>query len=477
MILTGDQVLAFLAAFIEQQIKVASVNPNSILFDSFVDRLQERITELYADLTTVKLEESIANASSITSEALDRLGYDWNVTRKVAVPATGYVIFSSLTAPAATIRIGNADGSGGVTVQSRRRGDGSVVSYITTSTVFLLNTTLVDATTGKYSVQAPIEAISTGPSGNASAEEIVVLQANIPGVDEVINTTALSNGTAEEDNTDYARRIAAKVLGLHSGLEYGLISVGLGTDRVIDAVVSGPNDSDFVRDRDGGEVDLILLGEDVASKQESITKVASVSEYTLTSRPVLAIDGVQATVGLTNTLLTPDIDYEFVQDTTSTTAYSNTSADKVKFKFGGRSPNDRVAFLVNYRYDQLVSTVQAKITADSAQFITASPLAKRAKQSLVDIEVSVTKTASADAEAVKAQVETAISEFVDSLGLGEKLEQSDLTFEIKKNSLVDNVTLPFTKLVREGGLGTSDLTASRYEYFRINPLGLVVTVS
>jgi uncharacterized phage protein gp47/JayE len=184
---TSDQILESLAAFIESQIKVASVNPNTILFDSFVDRLTSRLAELYADLTGVQQDQSISFADTIATSALDRLGVDWNLTRKSATAASGFAVFASLTSPISTIRIGDPDGTGGITVQTRRRPDGSVVSYTTTSTVFLLTTTPIDPETNTYRISAPILSTIVGTASNAESEEISVLKNSVPGVDLVTN--------------------------------------------------------------------------------------------------------------------------------------------------------------------------------------------------------------------------------------------------------------------------------------------------
>lgn len=476
MIKSYDQVLTSLTQRVETALTRADVSDETVLSIAFLQNLATELADLYTQLTGVQQAQSLAYADSITTQAMQALAYNWGIEQKAARSSQCFVTFSRATVPTTDIRIGAEDGTGGVLLSTRRRSDNTSVAFITTSTKFLLTTTTADPATGLYSVTIPVECVQTGSIGNVEAGTITVLQGAVPGIDSVTNSLAATGGRGEETNSEMAARIRAKVLGLHPGVANGLRTTALTLPGVEDALTVGPNNASFVRSGTGGAVDLILLGENLVPIQE-VFPYTGVSNYALTNRPVTEVLSVVAQVGLTATTLTPEVDYSFLQDTASGSAYSTESTDQLVYLPGGRNPASATSFVVSYRRDQLVADVQEAITADNAQFITAQPLAKRAQKVLVDVNISVIKNTDADSSTVESAVATAITNYVAALSIGDTLAQSGLVTAAHRVTGVDNITLPIGKLAREGASGTSDLTATGYEYFRLNPDGLVVTVS
>lgn len=473
---THDQIILSLTQYVESRLAQADVSTGTALNITFIQNLSSELADLYAELSGVQQAQSLLYADQITSQAMDALAYNWNITRKPPRAAQGFVTFSRATVPTTDIRIGLENGTGGTQLSTRRRSDNTSVSFITTSTKFLLTTTTQDPTTGLYSIVVPVSCTQTGSIGNVEAGTITVLQGAVPGIDQVTNTLASTGGRPEESNAELAARIQAKVLGLHPGVANGLRTSALNLAGVENAFAVGPNDPTFERAGTGGAVDLVILGENLVPYQETFL-YTGVSNYGLTNKPATEVLSIVALVGLTNVTLTPNIDYEFLLDTTSSEARSTQSTDQVLFLPGGRSPTVLSNFAVSYRRDQLVADTQEAITASDAQFITASPLAKRAQQVLVDITMAIIKNEGAESAAVESAVATAITNFVTALSIGDTLTQSDLVAAVHDVDGVDNITLPIGKLAREGETGTTDLTPSSYEYFRVNPSGLTVTVS
>ncbi len=455
------------------RIDVTSARPlASLLFDVFA----EEIESAYEALDQVQVEQGVSDPATSSTEGMDDLAYNWNLTRRGAVAATGIVTFQKTTAPTATIQIGSQDGTGGVIVGTSRQSTGSVVLFVTTETVFLTTSTTVNPQNGLYEVDAEVECLQLGEVGNVNAGLITVLQSPVPGVGTVTNKISTTGGKEEEDNATLASRIVAKVQGLQPGTVDGLISAAMAEQNVTDATAVGPNDDEFTRTGTGGAVDLVILGQQITSSVQFSTFVTGQNSVTLSNKPATAITSVVAAVGLTQTTLTKDVDYSFSQDTVSANAYSASSNDHLSW-LSGSLPNNNTQVTINYQYDKAVNDIQSILDATDKHFVTADVLVKRATQVLVDIALTVKKSSGYDSTVVQNNVSAAISNHINNLGLGEEVQQSDLVVEIKQAAGVASITLPFTTLARRGSSGVADIEPTKYEYCRVDSTSLTITVT
>lgn len=444
---------------------------SSLLFDSIATEL----ATAYDALQQVQIEQGVSAPTTSSDSGMDELAYNWNLTRRGAIAATGIITFQKLTLPTINTQIGSQDGSGGVIVATARQTTGTVVLFVTTSTVYMTPATALNPTTGLYEVDAPVQCISLGAVGNVDVGLITVLQSSVPGIDFVTNKISTTGGREEEDNTTLANRIQKKVQGLQPGIERGLVSAALAQDTVLDAVVVGPNDAEFVRANIGGAVDLIVLGELITSSVQVNTYTFNQPFVSLANRPVTQITSVSAIVGLTQSTLLQGVDYAFTQDLTGPAALSSQSSDQLSW-LSGQHPNVGAATSIQYQYDKSIAAIQAVLDATNEHFITASVLVKRATQVLVDMSLTVRKTSGADSNVVAANVATAISNLINNLGLGDPVQQSDLVVAIKQASGIDSILLPFSTLHVRGGSGVADISPTKYQYPRVDAASITVTV-
>src|SRR5262249_45559273 len=110
-------------------------------------------------------------------------------------------------------------------------------------------------------------------------------------------------------------------------------------------------------------------------------------------------------------------------------------------------------------------------------FVTADPLAKRATEVLIDVALTVRRESGSDSSVVQLNVQTAISNLVNNLGLGDPVQQSDIVVAVEAADGVDSVVLPITELARRGESGVQDITTTKYEYARVDASSITVTVT
>lgn len=445
---------------------------SSLLFDS----IAQELADAYTELNQAQVEQGISDPTTASTEGMADLAYNWNLTSRGAVASTGVITFQRTEAPTMTIPIGAQDGSGGITVSTSRQASGTVVSFSTTETVYFTTATTVNPVTGYYEVDTAITCQITGTVGNVDAGLIDTLQSAVAGVDFVTNKISTTGGRAEEDNTTLANRIAKKVQGLQPGVENGLVSIAMAEDNVIDAVVCGPNDTEFVHDVNLGKVDLILLGDKITPITQLSTYVTGQTTIPFTNRPVTSVSSVSAMVGLTQTALISGADYTFTQDLTGTNARSNASTDMLSW-LGGSLPNNGVQVELHYNYDKVVNDIQTIVDGNDKHFITADVVVKRASQVTIDVTLTVRKVLGYDNQTVTAQVASAISNYINNLGLGQVAQQSDMILAIEAEDSVDSVSIPLTKFAIRGSSGVSDITPTKYQYLRVDSQSITTTVS
>ena len=439
------------------------------------DVIVQQIAHANTELGLVQKESSKDYPTDVDEDKLDDLASNWQLTRKGGVTSIGSITFSRASQPSEDIVIGNIDGTGGVVISSESTPNLSAISFITTQTVKLLATTTADPITGLYSVQAPITCFQSGVVGNVAANKINILQGAISGIDTVTNKTASGGGRDSEGNTELSNRIQLKVQGLHPGISGGFQSLALAMAGVVDAKPVGPSDTEVIRDPNGGSVDLYLLGEKLENKSQSFVYASADSFVLLNTPPVQNILSVSGVVDDEVYSFIKGTDYRFQADSGSK-AYSFEASDKLIWLDGTR-PDVGTSGVIYYQEDQLVRDVQDEFEADDKFFISADVLVKKSTKVLVDLSLTVYKTSSAVSDTVRSLVATAITDYINNLGLGETLSVSDLVVAITNVSGVDRVVLPLTNLARRSATGTSDLTSTKLEYFRTDDSSLDLTIS
>jgi phage-related baseplate assembly protein len=468
---TFAEIVSDMQSFIQQKQPNATTIEGTVLNDLVIEGIANEISLAYSDIQAAGESQSVVFANTLSTADMDNLAANFNLTRKPAQSAVGFVTFSSFTKPAADIQIGAADGSGGIVVSTRTLQDGSVIQFVTTQTAFLFQISVKNPNTGTYDVTIPVSAVSPGAAGNVGSSTIVVLQQAIPGINAVSNPLATSGGTDQESNTDLANRIIASAQARNLGTKSGYRSLVLSQTGIQDASVVGPNDPEAVRNQHGGEVDIYILGTNPTQSVMITNFFATNLNYIIDSRPVLSVISLTGLSNSTPFTFTQNIDYVFNQDISSVFEGSVQSLDAIQFTIPGAKPDDGSLMNVTYIYDKNIVTTQALLDEPDNDILTSDVLVKEAKEVIIDIGFIATSSGGSNPSDVLIQIIDVLSQIIDTTGLGARIDQSNLVFQIRQQvTAVSSITLPFTNLSIRGSGGGSNqfLQADLTQYFRLD---------
>jgi uncharacterized phage protein gp47/JayE len=469
-ILTFADIVNDMINYIKLKRPDADTLEGTVLRDIVIEAVSQEIANAYTEISTLEKAQSVNYANDLTIQQMDDLAANFDLTRKAATYSTGFVTFSAFTQPNSDIQIGSGDGSGGVIVTTRTLDDGSVVQFVTTQTVFLRSTAVQDPTYGTYDVTAPIVAMFAGISGNVGSNNIVVIQQPIPGINTATNRLATSGGTDLESNSALAQRIIAKAQARNLDTKAGYRSLVISQPGILDASVVGPNDPEAVRNQFGNEVDIYLLGTNPAQAQQVTTFYNGTLEYLIDNRPVTSVIGV---IGLSNAVpftFSQGVDYNLSLDITTPYAKSVLASDKLAWSVLGAKPDAGSLFTIAYVYDKNVPDTQNLLELEDNRVLTADVLAKEAIEVFIDIGFTATATGGYDKTTVQTQIIAALTTIINTGGLGARVEQSDLVYQIRNTVQgISSIILPFTTLARRGSSGSNQyLQAQLTEYFRLD---------
>lgn len=476
------------ATILQEMIDNLSINTNftdvdksagSVLRDVSLDSVAKQLALVYAELEANKnMYFFLDRAEIISHEDMDSIANDFNLIRLVSKKATGEILFRKKSIPNTPITIGTIDGKGGILLATRQLSDGAVVQFITTETVTLQNTAILNPLTNYYEVVAKIEAIIAGVSGNISTGSITNLESSVSGIDTVYNTIPTVGGAEEETNTELASRIILAIAGNsrvnRSGYE---LFIKNNFVSVNDILVVDPNNPDSVRGP--GTIDIHIFGSEIAVHSEDITYTDGVTEYNLTSRPVSSIDSLVAKVSGTDTILTQGVDYELQKDTTSTLSYGTKANDKVKFIDLGIKPDNGTVFTIVYSYNKLVADIQDFYNLDENNILGIDVMIKETVAVLFDISFSLNYYSGNALKHTELEnkIVTALTTYLEGLGLGAEVSQSDIVL-IARNAVpeIDNITLPFTLFKRKTETANSDkISLKSKEYIYVDSTTFTIT--
>ena len=476
-ILNQTQIAALIQQYVGTQFAFIDTTTGRPFSSLFLNAIASEIATAYSALSQVQIDQGTSSPGASTPDGMAGVAFNWNLTPKGPVAATCVITFQKVAQPTISIQIGADNGSGGIVVATSRQITGPVLLFVTNETVFFTPTTALNPVTGFYEVDAECQCMSLGTIGNVDAGLINVLQTPVAGVDFATNKISASGGQDSESTIALAARTVAKSTGLQPGTVNGLVSAALAQPYTISAVVVGPNDSYFTRSGVPGAVDVLVLGGQITSATQYDTYTTNQPNVLLQNRPALAISSVVATVGLTLTTMTPGIDYQFSQDTGSSNAYSASSNDQLSW-LNGSQPNNGSPVTISYLYDAAIGAAQAALTTPTTEFVTANVLVKRAVQVTINMTVTVRQIAGFSVAVVTNNVASAISNYVNNLGLGQPVTQSALTVAITENAVgVSSVALPFTALyVRGTPPSVGDVFPTKYTYARVDTQSLTINV-
>jgi hypothetical protein len=191
-------------------------------------------------------------------------------------------------------------------------------------------------------------------------------------------------------------------------------------------------------------------------------------------QPVIDI----ANVSSLSTIYSKGTDYILVKDTSPDTYGSFIARDRLFWLLSGQHPQENEEYEITYSYDGKIVELQGFITNEDNKLLGTNVLVRHAIGTSVVIALRVSIFATTDATTATNQIVGTISAYINSLKLGEYLDQSDVVSLLRQAlPFVDNINLPFQSFYIVGrNPGTADrLIVDAFSHFVVNPANITVT--
>ncbi len=279
-----------------------------------------------AELETVEARaQHVARLSSIilaeaeTDEELESLGGSLGLERNEGSASRGFVVFATGVRPGISdvkrvlpgVIIGTSDGGLAYQTKESRSLPGS------NADAFFV------ASRRRFEIRVPVEALAVGEDHDVPPGRINTILSSLDDFSDVANLEEVTGGTSRETNSQFASRIATRLLGIDRGVGGGLLDEAMRfSDQVKSVVAVLSTDHDLFRRRTSRPaIDLYVNGAYVRQVTDTYTAVGGETSFTLPSQPVLDLTAVSVN-GVA-------VDFSLIQDTTRETGGSPIGRDRV----------------------------------------------------------------------------------------------------------------------------------------------------
>lgn len=464
MALSAEQIKNNLIDQILQNFPTAEVDTGSVLRDVFVDPQSIQIAALSEELDYISyLSTFVQNSDYISESDMDEIGSTYGVARNSGNVAVGSVTFRAVTRPAQNIQIGADDGSGGVSVKTLMSEGGNSYEFVTTQTVYLTTDAYYNEKTGFYEVTAPIKATSSGSVFNLGIGTIKVLSNGIANITGCYNYVPTNGGTDIQTNIEYAQSIQDAILGSSKNIESGVNALLRKVEGVQEVKTLHPNSVE--EPTDVGYAISYIRGSNEQIDSHTFTYVTTTQEYSLPKKPVVRIISVSATVNGQQKQLENGIDYYLyptLEDVENYNYPSDTSIDSKTKYFGTIYSTDKIIFLktasgtpdpntdvtVNFSYNKLIKDCQETLNTNLQDYlILGTLLAAQATPISIDLRTTIKLKYNYNNEAVKDEILTGLSNYIQSMTLGQDLTQEQIYSYLNTtfSEYINAVVYPFLR--------------------------------
>lgn len=445
--------------------------------DVIIESPAQEFSKTYDELDHTQQIQSIVFAANMSTNELDALAANYGLTRNPGTQAEGNITFRvrnyTTSSSVITIPLGTVVATQGTDTLPQ-------VSFVTTQTIVYQPSfapTYFNPDSGFYEQTATIQAQNVGAASNVAAGTITVLVSGVPGVDSVINNTSTTEGTDIENNTALGQRIQIKLSGNNIGTPNGIISLMRTNPNVTDAIIVGPNDPEMLRSQFGGEVDVYILGQVLSTASDIDTYSASGNQkYVMQHEPVRTVSSVTGLVIGVPTTFVQGVDYAFVDDPDILLSGSTQMSSYIIWlptSGGATHPDDNTNFTIQYVYDSLIESLQLLLDDDSAHIVTSDILVKEANLATIGVECDVTLFSGILFSDAIAAVQTAVTNYINNLGLGDNIDRSNIIEVIQAVPSIDSVnvsTLILTKNAVPIPAAQQRLPITKTEYPRVGTI-------
>jgi hypothetical protein len=207
--------------------------------------------------------DSAAAVQNVINAAFEAAASNFGLRRRTGVSSQGEVTFFTTRRPTGTLPIplGTLVSGGGVQFQTTRAA----------SIAFERLASFFDPVSGRYLVNVPVKAATTGSVGNVGTGQITRVVSSLPGSLSVVNTAPMAGGKDQESNLDLTVRLNNALASVDSGTARGYLQTAADVAGVIKANVVTAGDPLMQRDLNeagvhkGGKVDIWVQGDNIAT--------------------------------------------------------------------------------------------------------------------------------------------------------------------------------------------------------------------
>ena len=447
---TLSQIITDAINFIRSKRPNAATFTGTVIRDVVVESPAQEFNNVYTELTHTQQLQSVVYATNMTMDELDALGGNYEMLRNVGRQATGTVAFQIRNYSSASFDITVPIGT---VIATQGSNNVPQISFVTTQSITFLASlapSYFNPTTGLYEQNATIIAESIGTTSNVAAGTITQLVSSVT-VDSVTNYISTTGGTDIESNETFGTRIQTKLNGNSIGTPLGIMNLMKSNANVIDAITVTPNDVEMIRNEFGGSVDVYILGELLTPIADiDLYQTTGSQDFILQHQPTHAISSIVGIASGVTYSFKPGVDYSFVLDPTTLLNGSTQVQNLVRFNIGGTNPDDATNITISYVYDSLIELLQNQLDADDGHIITSDILVKEAQEAVVDVTADVILFPGNIPANVILDVQTALSNYINVLGLGDSIDKSDIVSVIEGVTSVDQVNLNTLVLSKNG---------------------------
>lgn len=430
-----------------------------------------------SQLRPVSLRLSLSNPDEFSEEDLDEQAFNEGLIRPAGSQATATLTFSRATPFGA--------GESGIVQRgfpvgtSADEATGQGVTFITTEAKDKTSAVAVldpDTNQTVYQLRVAAIALINGDTGKVGPDRVNRPLRPLVGYDSVTNEAAAQEGRNRYSNADLIElmllAVSSRQLAVAGGSEFHIRDNFDSVEDVLEVYGSNPLLTRAATD--AGAVDAFVLGENLVSVTETVTFLGLGQKLALSTPPVVRVDSVTRVSD--SEVFEEDSDYALSLDTSGVSG-STRAVDGIKFLATAAATPSLAAgdqIEITYVYNQLIRDLQADET-DPEVKVQGRDLLYRMGET-VEIFLSATLTAKSGFvfSTIQTLVQTVVIDYINALGLGAKIEASDIQGQVRLLSGVDNFVI--TKMVREAtDTGTTDFTLDGNEAPELLTTNLVIS--
>lgn len=408
---------------------ILSVNPlidvkiGTVVRDIFIEVHANQLEALYA------IADNAAKAQSVTTalnSQLDRLAYNYNITRNPARSAT----------TALTINIQN-----GVQAPTPCNiGDQFyTVADVNNPSIVFINTQYQLLESGQTQAILPVIALNPGSSGNVPAYSIT--QSSYDFATSVYNIDPATGGSDQESDAAFALRIPYNITGQYINTYNGIINTILNIENINGTPFfvtpdnpssRGPYTVDAYLQRNAGYFGTATSEVAPANQQN----------YSFKKQPLYELNPInQITVynPITNqTSIISSAEYEVINDPSDVQqSYSGSVKANQQLRWITAPPSN--PYTISYNYDNTV--IDSQTAYDIYNEITADVLFKQAHPIPLYISGAVTAAAGSNQVTIYQNALKNLTNLFNSLSINQILPDSEIVYTLLQDNNVMDLTL------------------------------------